>query len=254
MATVREIADYLEGRVPSSLKLDFDNVGLLCGFPEREVSRVLVVLDITLEAIDEALSLDAELIVSHHPVIFSPLRRVCTDAPDAKRVIALIQGELSAICLHTNLDALEGGVNTALANAVGGEDLEYTPDIGCFCRVDPCSMQDFLSQTSAALNVSDMRYHDAGRTVEHLALCSGAGGDILYEAAQRGCDTVLTGEIKHHQWIDGAELGLNLIEGGHFATENVVTPVLAEMIREGFPDIDVCLSRLQGSPTRGFGS
>ena len=119
MATVREIAGYLEERVPSSLKLDFDNVGLLCGFPEREVSRVLVVLDITHQAIEEALSLHAELIVSHHPVIFTPLRRVCTDTPDAKRVIALLQGNLSAICLHTNLDALEGGVNTALANAVG---------------------------------------------------------------------------------------------------------------------------------------
>ena len=124
MATVREIAGYLEERVPSSLKLDFDNVGLLCGFPEREVSRVLVVLDITQQAIEEALSLHAELIVSHHPVIFTPLRRVCTDTPDAKRVIALLQGNLSAICLHTNLDALEGGVNTALANAVGGEELE----------------------------------------------------------------------------------------------------------------------------------
>ena len=92
MATVREIAGYLEERVPSSLKLDFDNVGLLCGFPEREVSRVLVVLDITHQAIEEALSLHAELIVSHHPVIFTPLRRVCTDTPDAKRVIALLQG------------------------------------------------------------------------------------------------------------------------------------------------------------------
>ena len=109
MATVREIAGYLEERVPSSLKLDFDNVGLLCGFPEREVSRVLVVLDITQQAIEEALSLHAELIVSHHPVIFTPLRRVCTDAPDAKRVIALLQGNLSAICLHTNLDAAAAG-------------------------------------------------------------------------------------------------------------------------------------------------
>ena len=254
MATVREIAGYLEERVPSSLKLDFDNVGLLCGFPEREVSRVLVVLDITQQTIEEALSLHAELIVSHHPVIFTPLHRVCTDTPDAKRVIALLQGNLSAICLHTNLDALEGGVNTALANAVGGEELEYTPDIGCFCRLpEAMPLSEFLAQTRTALSVPDMRYYDAGRRVEYLALCGGAGGDILYEAAQRGCDTVLTGEIKHHQWIDGAELGLNLLEGGHFATENVVMPSLAEMLRQGFPEIDVCLSRLQGPLSRGFG-
>ena len=185
MATVREIAGYLEERVPSSLKLDFDNVGLLCGFPEREVSRVLVVLDITQQTIEEALSLHAELIVSHHPVIFTPLRRVCTDTPDAKRVIALLQGNLSAICLHTNLDALEGGVNTALTNAVGGEELEYTPDIGCFCRLpEAMPLSEFLAQTRTALSAPDMRYYDAGRRVEYLALCGGAGGDILYEAAQ----------------------------------------------------------------------
>ena len=254
MATVREIASYLEERVPSSLQLDFDNVGLLCGFPEREVSRILVVLDITLEAIEEAQTLNAELIVSHHPVIFTPLRTVCDDAPDARRVIALLRGGLSAICLHTNLDALEGGVNTALANAVGAEDMEYLPDIGCFCRLpEKMPLSDFLAQTRTALSAPDMRFYDAGRPVEQLALCGGAGGDILYEAAKRGCDTVLTGEVKHHQWIDGAELGLNIIEGGHFATENVVTPPLAEMLRQGFPELDVCLSRLQGSLSRGFG-
>ena len=254
MATVREIAEYLEGRVPSSLKLDFDNVGLLCGFPEREVSRILVVLDITLEAVEEARSMNAELIVSHHPVIFQPLRRICGDTPDARRVIALLQNGLSAICLHTNLDALEGGVNTALAHAIGGEELEYTPDIGCFCRLpEPLTLGAFLAQTRTALSANDMRFYDANRPVEHIALCGGAGGDILYEAAQRGCDTVLTGEVKHHQWIDGAELGINLIEGGHFATENVVTPVLAEMLRQGFTDVDVCLSRLQCPLSRGFG-
>lgn len=165
-----------------------------------------------------------------------------------------MQGGLSAICLHTNLDALEGGVNTALANAVGAEDMEYSPDIGCFCRLpEKMPLSDFLAQTRTALSAPDMRFYDAGRPVEQLALCGGAGGDILYEAAKRGCDTVLTGEVKHHQWIDGAELGLNIIEGGHFATENVVTPPLAEMLRQGFPEVDVCLSRLQGPLSRGFG-
>ena len=122
------------------------------------------------------------------------------------------------------------------------------------CRLpEAMPLSAFLAQTRTALSAPDMRYYDAGRRVEYLALCGGAGGDILYEAAQRGCDTVLTGEIKHHQWIDGAELGLNLMEGGHFATENVVMPSLAEMLRQGFPEVDVCLSRLQGPLSRGFG-
>ena len=253
MTTVRDIANYLEERVPSSLRLDFDNVGLLCGFPEREVSRVLVVLDTTLQVIEEARSIGAELIVSHHPIIFTPLRTVCTDAPDARRVIALLQGNLSAICLHTNLDALEGGVNTALAAAVGAEISEYWRDIGCFCRLpEELSLKAFLTRMRTALSAKDIRFYDAARHVEHIALCGGAGGDILYEAARRGCDTVLTGEVKHHQWIDGSELGLNIIEGGHFATENVVIPPLADILRQGFPNIDVCLSQLQSSLSHGF--
>ena len=108
MATVREIAGYLEERVPSSLKLDFDNVGLLCGFPEREVSRVLVVLDITQQAIEEALSLHAELIVSHHPVIFTPLRRVCTDTRCRFQSSSLRRAQRSPrpICDITTPDAV----------------------------------------------------------------------------------------------------------------------------------------------------
>ena len=160
MATVREIAGYLEERVPSSLKLDFDNVGLLCGFPEREVSRVLVVLDITQQAIEEALSLHAELIVSHHPVIFTPLRRVCTDTPDAKRVIALLQGNLSAICLHTNLDALEGGVNTALANAGVPESLY---DVATFVLYQQYASNPQISQAQALVAVKAVMQNDTLR-------------------------------------------------------------------------------------------
>lgn len=252
MPTVSEIAAFLEEKVPAALKMDFDNVGLLCGFPDTEVSRVLVVLDVTLEAVEEAASMGAELIVSHHPVIFTPMKTLLDTAPDGARVIRLIQNGISAVCLHTNLDRLEGGVNTALANAVGGEIDEYL-DMGCICTLpEGMSMETFLAQTRDALDAPDIRFYDAGRPAERIAVCGGAGGDVLYEAAQKGCDTVITGEIKHHQWIDGAQLGLNLLEAGHFSTENVVTPVLAEMLRTEYPDLDVCLSRMQGPLSRGY--
>ncbi len=254
MPKVSDIAAFLEEKVPSALMESYDNVGLLCGFPEQEVTRILVVLDVTLEAIREANALGAELIVSHHPLIFTPMRQILSDSPEGRRVILLLQSGLSAVCLHTNLDRLEGGVNTALVRAVGGEEEEPLPEMGCVCRLpEKTSLPVFLEQTREALGALDMRFHDAGRDVENLAVCGGAGGDIIYTAAKLGCDTVLAGEIKHHQWIDGAELGLNLIEGGHFATENVVTPVLAELLRREYPELDVCLSRLQGSVSQGYG-
>lgn len=254
MPKVSDIAEYLEKIVPSDLKEDYDNVGLLCGFPQQEVTRILVVLDISMDAIGEADTLGAELIVSHHPIIFHPLRRILDSTAEGRRIIALLQANISAICLHTNLDRVSGGVNTALVQAIGAEEEEPLPEMGSLCRLpEKMSTPMFLRQTREALGAMDMRYHDAGRPVEKLAVCGGAGGDILYTAVERGCDTVLTGEIKHHQWIDGAELGLNLIEGGHFATENVVTTTLAELLRRRYPDVDVCLSRLQSSVSRGFG-
>ena len=252
MPKVSEIAAFLEEKIPSSLKENYDNVGLLCGFPDREVTRILVVLDITLEAIREAAVMNAELIVSHHPLIFTPMRQILENTPDGKRVIELLQNGISAVCLHTNLDRLDGGVNTALAAALGAEP-EDALDMGCTCRLpEPMSMEAFLAQARDALNATDIRFYSSGQKAEKLAVCGGAGGDIIYKAAELGCDTVLTGEIKHHQWIDGAQLGLNLIEAGHFATENPVTPVLTELLRERYPDVDVCQSCFQSQLSRGF--
>ena len=121
MPKVNEIAAFLDEKIPSSLKEDYDNVGLLCGFPDKEVTRILVVLDITLEVIREAAEMNAELIVSHHPLIFTPMRKILDNTPEGKRVIELLRSGISAICLHTNLDRQEGGVNSALAAALGAE-------------------------------------------------------------------------------------------------------------------------------------
>ncbi len=252
MPTVREIADYFEQRVPSSLKMDFDNVGLLCGFPDREVTRVLVALDATREVIDEAAGLGAELLVTHHPVIFDPMRTLLATDPAGARLIALVQGGISAVCLHTNLDIAEGGVNDALAEALGARVCETLP-CGRIAELPAAREPDaFAAAVRDALGVSGLRYYDAGRPVRRLALCGGAGGDILYDAARRGCDTVLTGEIRYHQWLDGKELGLNLLDADHFCTENVVVPVLARMLREGFPELETAVSRIHGQTLRGL--
>lgn len=253
MAKISDIAAYLSEKIPPALKEDYDNVGLLCGYPDNDTRRVLIALDVTLEAIREAEDLGAGLIVAHHPVIFTPMNRVLDNDPAGRRVIRLIRSGISAVCMHTNLDRLEGGVNTALAQALGAKIVQML-DMGCVAEL-PCSdlmdTASFLSLTKKTLRADDIRFHDAGRPVGRIAVCGGAGGDIIYEAERLGCDTVLTGEIKHHQWIDGRELGMNLIEAGHFATENVVLTALAEMLRQGFPELEITLSQ-KGSPTSGW--
>ncbi len=115
MATVREIYQYLDGLAPFSLQMEFDNAGFLVGRGERAVSKILVSLDITEEVAEEAAELGAELIVSHHPVIFRPAKSVTDGDPDGRVLLALAEHRIAAICAHTNLDAVAGGVNDALA-------------------------------------------------------------------------------------------------------------------------------------------
>ena len=264
MPKVCEIAQYFEQRVPARLKLDFDNVGLLAGYSEKEVHRVLVALDVTLEVIQEAKDWGAELIVSHHPIILDGVKEIVDSTPRGRRLTALLESGLSAICLHTNLDSVDGGVNDALAEALGANVLEVVepigegPDgkpagLGRVCELpDETSMEMFLKTVQDRLHVSGLRFYDAGRPVGKITVCGGSGGDMIYDAAACGCDTCLTGEIRYHHWLDGKELGLNLIEADHFCTENVVTPVLREMLLEGFPGLDVKISEVHNQTAKGL--
>ncbi len=252
MPKVENIAAYLETKVPSSLKLDFDNVGLLCGWPEGSVSRALVALDVTVPVIEEALELGAELIVSHHPVIFPPMKTILSTDAVGNRVIRLLRGGISVISLHTNLDIAEGGVNDALCRALGGTAVAPLP-CGRICELpEEMPMSVFVPKVRDVLRVSGLRYHDALRPVRRIALCGGSGGDLVYQARELGCDTVLTGELHYHQSLDGKEQGLNLIDADHFCTENVVVPVLADLLHQGFPELEIHIARRTGQVLQGL--
>ncbi len=252
MIQVKDVAGYLEERVPSALKMDFDNVGLLCGFPDREVTRVLVALDATGEVIDEAGEWGAELIVTHHPLIFHPLRRVLVTDEVGGHVASLLQKGISVISLHTNLDIVDGGVNDALSAAIGAAVREKLPCGRVAELPGEEGMDAFLARVRKALGTEGLRYYDAGRKVRRIVLCGGAGSDLVGEARALGADTLLTGEVKYDQWLTGREMGVNLVDAGHFCTENVVTPVLAEMVREGFGGLEVRVSRRHGPTVKGF--
>ncbi len=256
MAKVKDIRDYLDGRVPFSTKLDFDNVGLLAGEPEKEVHRALCALDVTDAVIEEAAALGAELIVAHHPLIFHALKSVCSDELVGRRIYALARSGISAICLHTNLDAAAGGVNDALMDALGCEDVRTLGGSGAIPRFgrlpQPTDLQAFLARTKRALDANGLRYVDGGRACCVVGCCGGSGGDFLEEALAVGCDTFVTADVKHDRFLAAAELGINLVDGGHFSTENVVVPRLRQMLLEGFPALDVRVSRTQKQPERFY--
>ena len=224
MATVHEIYDAMQTMAPLELAESWDNPGLLvdCG---EEVSRVLVALDITPEVVAEAVQKGCSLIVSHHPVIFDPLKKLSArDVP-----FQLVQGGVSAICMHTNLDAAEGGVNEVLARKAQVE-------LGARCNLplDGPEVQ--------------VKFADTGRPVRRLAVISGAGGSMFEDALAVGADCLLTGEAGHHHACDAKRLGLSLVAAGHYATEFPVTAAVAEQLRAAFPALEVLVSTENRDP------
>lgn len=257
MAAVKDILRMLEGLAPVQLKMDFDNVGLLAGYSDNKVDRLLVSLDITEEVISEAIRENAQLIVSHHPLFFT-LNSVADTDSTGRKITTLLENRISAICMHTNLDAAAGGVNDALAETAGLKQTALLADevfddggrpfsYGRFGFLDtPVKLEDYLGFIKDRLKARGLRYYDAGRDVYKVATVGGSGGNYLKYALNRGCDTLITSDIKYDVFLEAKEHGINLIDGGHFCTENVVTPVLEKKLKEAFPEVKVSVSKVHG--------
>lgn len=263
MAKVREIVNYFTALVPPEMKMDFDNVGLLVGTNETEVTKALAALDITDEVIGEAIDGHAQIILSHHPLYFE-LKQVNDDTLTGRKIVRLLQHNISAFCQHTNLDSVPGGVNDALAAKLGVsvegwlDGPHFTKDgreygMGRFGELAaPVRFGDYLAQVKSSLAGNGLRFWDAGRTVRKVALCGGSGGEFVETAARKGCDTLVTADVKYHQFLEARERGLNLIDADHFCTETVVIPVLADMLKKGFPEIEVACSKVHRQTARFY--
>ena len=237
MTTVSEILEFFESFAPVGTAMDFDNVGLLIGDKSAEVSRALLTLDITAETVDEAAALGCELIISHHPVIFQPLKRI--NIRDAAYMLA--NRGISAVCMHTNLDLSEEfGVNTALADALGVKNLRRSAVGECLFIGELEERTDILSfaqSAKAALGCEGLRYTDAKPAVKTVAVSSGAGGSEIFAAAEEGADVLVTGEIKHHEINAANALGVDVIDAGHFKSEDIVIFPLKKRLEASFSDI-----------------
>ncbi len=254
MTTVQQVYEEMQRIAPLELAESWDNPGLLvdCG---GTVQKVLVTLDITPEVVEEAARKHCEVIVAHHPVIFSPLKKIGPqDVP-----CQLVRAGISAICMHTNLDAAEGGVNEVLAGIFGMKNLETFAD-GCgrVGEIELNSVKGLAYQVQKELasrcNLPEngpavqIKLVDNGRMVKRLAVISGAGGSLFEDAIAVGADCLLTGEANHHHAIDAKRLGLSLIAAGHYATEFPVTAAVAEKLRAALPDLDVLVSEANKDP------
>ena len=254
MATVNDILTFLETLAPRSMKMDWDNVGLLCGSRKTEVTKVLVALDPFEGVCEEAAAWGAQLLVSHHPIIFKALNSITDDTSIGRSIQLLCRENISAINAHTNLDCAPGGVNDRLAAALGLTEIEVIDPMGVDAEgkewgllrkgtVPEQPLTDFLSLVKTALGCEGLRYVDGGKPVRQVAVGGGACASELMEAYRAGCDTFVTSDVKYNQFWDAKDLGMNLIDAGHFYTENPITACLAEKISAAFPEITVRISK-----------
>lgn len=249
--TVKEVYEVLCSFAPVELREEWDNVGLLAGRRNAPVATVLVALDITCREVLEAEREGAQLLVAHHPLFWN-LTSVTEDS--AEPVVALLNRGMSAICMHTNLDAAQGGVNDTLVRAVGltelsafGEDGRPLEDAqGRACgplRVGTLpgalSAAKFAEAVKASLRAPGVQVLDTGRPVHRVGLCSGSGGALFSAAAALGCDTFLTGEAKHSLFLEARERGVNLLAAGHYSTEQPVCETLARVLAQSLPGLRV---------------
>lgn len=234
---VNELYSYLDNKIPSSLSCEWDNDGLMC-CPDgnREVRRALVALDVTEAAVRAAVDGGYDVIISHHPLIFKGLKSLNEASFIPRKAMTLITHGISVMSFHTRLDALSGGVNDVLATRLGLCDVTAFGDgetplgrIGTLASEMP--LCEFAALVKDKLGAPAVLCADSGRPAYRIAVLGGEGADELAAAIRAGADTYVSGRLGYHNMTDAPDIGINLIEAGHFYTENPVCEFLAQMLR-----------------------
>lgn len=232
MAKVKDFYGYLNSIAPFETQEDWDNSGMLVGDMNAEVKKAAVVLDITHEEIKKAKAIGADLIISHHPVIFNPIKSVTKGSVPYE----LVASSINALCCHTPLDIADGGTNDSLAELLGINVTRADDPILRLGTVEPTTAQKLAGKIANTLNTK-VRYADAGKTIKKIAICTGAGCSLIEAAGE--IDAFITGDASHHNFLDCVQAGITLIAAGHYETEIVVVPVLVKKLQAQFPDIEI---------------
>ncbi len=245
--TVQTILDYIWTIAPQDYKMSWDNVGLLLGRSTAEVRKCLLALDATAAVADEAKTLGCELVVTHHPVIFRGDKHVTDLDPLTEPELRFLENRIAVISMHTNLDCAPGGVNDVLAALLGLQNVECLsepgePALARYGTVEEQSLPEFAAFVKKTLNCPGLRYVDAGRPVRRVAVVGGSAIELAEPVLAAGCDTFVTGDVKYHEFLNTAARGLNVIDAGHFETENPVVHMLLAKLRSRFPEVEFLLS------------
>lgn len=245
----KEIVQVIEATYPRDAAMDFDNVGLLAGRSEKEVSRVYIALDATDAIIDRAVTAGADMLITHHPLIFSPLKKVTDEDFVSRRIVKLIQNDIAYYAMHTNYDVL--GMAQLSEKILGIRDTEVLditiekdgkPEgIGRVGELEkPMTLEECCLYIKHKLNLGSLKvFGDMQTEVSRLAISPGSGKTAVAAAVAKGADVLVTGDIGHHDGLDAVEQGLAVIDAGHYGTEYIFIEDMEHFLEEKLPVLDI---------------
>ena len=257
MKKVKEIIEVMETLAPTFLKEDFDNVGLMVGDREKEVKKVLLALDCTLKVVEEAKENNVDLIITHHPLIFRRPNNITTDTIQGRKIIELIKNDISLYSSHTNLDSAKSGLNDSIPKLLGYDSSEILEvnkrdekaGLGRIVTLDkPTKLDEIVDNVKKALNINNLRVVKGKEEVNKIAIINGSGQDFIGKAVSKGADCIITGDTTYHFASDYKEMGINIIDAGHCASEQIVFFNVMKNIIDKFTDIEFILSKVEEDP------
>ena len=273
MIPLHQLIDFLRDFAPPDLAESWDNVGLLIGDPASEVTSVLTCLTLTPNVAEEAIARETQLIVTHHPVLFRPVKQLTTATSEGRMLLSLIRAGIAVYSPHTSYDSAADGINQQLARSFGLQEVQplrprknvsQTPDAsdvetldqpvgsGRFGRLPrPVSMSELIQQAKTVLGISQLQYVGSlDRTVTKLAIACGAAAEFLADAARCGCEAFLTGEARFHSCLEAEAANVAMILPGHYATERPAMLELATILKSRFPELVAQASESENDPVK----
>lgn len=236
---IKDIIKFLEERFPLSLQEDWDNSGLQIGNIENDLTNIMISLDLDEQTIQKAKEKSCNLIINHHPFLFSSIKSIDLNKGNGKIIKDLIKNDITVFAMHTNLDIGKGGVNDNLAKLLDLRDISNLDTnnenpMARFGYTDEITAYDFSKFVKEKLNCKGLiLYGDKDKKIEKVALCGGAGSDFINDAIKKGCDLIVTSDVKYHEAIDNCKK-INIVDPGHFASENHIIYMIKDLLEKNF--------------------
>lgn len=259
------ITNIIESLAPKSYACKWDNVGLQLGSQNHNVEKLLITLEVTNEVLDEAIEKNIDMIVAHHPMIFSPLKNIIKEDFKGKFIYKAIQNNIDIYAAHTNIDIACGGLNDYLINKLNivdtkvlditdNESYAYSVGIGRVGKLDsPKTLNELIKEIKEKLNTSHLRIAGELTTnIKKVAVINGSGADLIKTAIYKNCDCVITGDVRYHDAQDAISQGINVIDIGHYDSEKFfvefMTAYLKEEVNRKKLDVQIIPSNLDINP------